>query len=125
MGYELRTKCRQDISQQSVPGAVKRNVMGEDDAHAAKGASPKYSVELGPKIGKSRRIFGGRPRFMPYKHFNLRGWLRFQPLPNQLAKRVRQGKSGTPWCLPVGVLMGLHTPEQEPSRPIEEELPIK
>ena len=48
------------------------------------------------------------------------GWLRFQPHLNQLAKRVREGKRGTPWCLPVGVLMGLHTPEQEPSLSVEE-----
>ena len=46
MGYELRRKCRQDISQQSVPGAAERDVMGEDDAHAAKGTEPKYSVKL-------------------------------------------------------------------------------
>ena len=30
----------------SVPGAAKRDVMGEDDAHAAEGTSPKYSVKL-------------------------------------------------------------------------------
>ena len=56
---------------------------------------------------------------MPYKQFNRMGWLRFQPHLNQLAKQVWEGKRGTPWCLPVGVLMGLHTPEQEPSLPIE------
>ena len=59
MGYELRTKCRQDISQQSVPGAAKRDVMGEDDAHAAEETNPKYSVKLRPErgiCGESRRI---------------------------------------------------------------------
>ena len=35
-----------DISQQKVPDAAKRDVMGEDDAHAAEGTSPKYSVKL-------------------------------------------------------------------------------
>ena len=98
--------------------------MGEDDAHAAEGTSPKYSVKLRLGrgfYGENQKFFRKRPGFMPYKHFNWMGWLRFQPRLNQLAKMVWEGKRGTPWCLPVGVLMGLHTPEQEPSLPIEEE----
>ena len=46
-----------DISQQKVPDAAKRDVMGEDDAHAGEGTRPKYSVKLRPNGG----IFWQKP----------------------------------------------------------------
>ena len=46
-----------DISQQKVPDAAKRDVMGEDGAHAGEGTRPKYSVKLRPNEG----IFWQKP----------------------------------------------------------------
>ena len=52
-----------DISQQKVPDAAKRDVMGEDDAHAGEGTRPKYSVKFRPNGGnflaKTGRVSAG------------------------------------------------------------------
>ena len=84
-----------DISQQKVPDAAKRDVMGEDDAHAAEGTSPKYSVKLrldgGSFVVKTGKV-SAKSQISCHITFQSEGMAPFSPRPNQLAKRERREK---------------------------------